>query len=278
MDPVAAVMQGKPAFFLTGGDLTPDTLCRQLTEADLGDLQVAVGEKLGYSDARLIRGTASELAEKNYDPLSVMLVEKAPAPEITARGSGLADDLFLRGKVPMTKRDVRASILARLSPAPGEILWDVGAGTGSVSVEMAQAASMGQVYAVEINLEGVELIGKNRTRFGVWNLHVVEGMAPAALADLPAPDAVFLGGTKGSMLPSIECALGKNPRVRFCVTGILMETAMEAIQILTAKGMEVNVTQIQSSEGEPVGGKHMMMANNPVFVISGSWTEGGAHA
>jgi precorrin-6Y C5,15-methyltransferase (decarboxylating) len=199
-------------------------------------------------------------------------VPVAPASKLLRSFTpGLPDEVFLRGKVPMTKRDVRASILARLQPAPGEVLWDVGAGTGSVTVEMALAASMGKVYAVEMNPEGTSLIRQNRERFGAWNIHVVEGAAPAKLADLPAPDAVFLGGTKGSMLPSIECALSKNPSARFCVTGILLETAMEAIDILEGKGMAVTVTQIQSSETRPVGGKHMMMANNPVFVVSGNW-------
>ena len=280
LDPVGAVMQGKPAFFLTGGELTPEVLCRQLTEAGLGDLPVAVGEQLGTGYQRIIRGSAAELADQTFDSLSVMLIEKASAAEVVTFGPGIPDEKFLRGKVPMTKRDVRAAILARLQPAAGETLWDVGAGTGSVSVEMALATQMGQVYAVETNPEGVELIEQNRRRFGAWNIHVTAGMAPAALSDLPAPDAVFLGGTKGSMLPSIECALSKNPKARFCVTAILLETAMEAIDILQKKGLAVEVTQIQVTEGKPVAGKHMMLANNPVFVISGRWEEpeGECHA
>lgn len=98
----------------------------------------------------------------------------------------------------MTKQEVRAAALAKLAVQPGDTLWDVGAGTGSVSVELALAAPRGHVYAVECDPEACGLIRQNRERFHACNLTLVEGRAPAALADLPAPDAVFIGGTKGA--------------------------------------------------------------------------------
>ena len=99
----------------------------------------------------------------------------------------------------MTKQEVRAAALAKLAVRPADTLWDVGAGTGSVSVELALAAPQGHVYAVECEPDACALIRRNREKFAAWNLSLIEGRAPAALEALPAPDAVFIGGTKGSM-------------------------------------------------------------------------------
>ena len=134
-DAVAAVMQGKPAFFLTGGSLGVPELCSQLTDAGLGDLPVTVGENLSYPDQRIVEGTAAQMQRENFAPLCVLLAEAAPQPP--RRMPGWPDAWFIRGKVPMTKRQVRAAILAALNPGPEEVFWDVGAGTGSVSVELA---------------------------------------------------------------------------------------------------------------------------------------------
>ena len=106
------------------------------------------------------------------------------------RPPGLPDEAFERGDVPMTKQEVRAAVLAKLAVRPEDILWDVGAGTGSVSVELALAAPRGRVYAVECRPEGCALIKANREKFRTRNLVLVEGLAPDALSDLPAPDAV----------------------------------------------------------------------------------------
>ena len=109
------------------------------------------------------------------------------------------DSAFVRGQVPMTKQEVRAAALAKLAVRPGEVCWDVGAGTGSVAVELALSTEGSAVFAVECNEEACALIEENRRQFGVWNLRLVRGRAPQALADLPAPDVVFIGGTKGEM-------------------------------------------------------------------------------
>ena len=135
VDPVAEVCHGKPAFFLTGGSLTPADLCRQLTEAGLGGLQVTVGEDLSGEGERIYHGTAENMAERTFSSLSVLLAEAAPRPP--RRTPGLPDEAFLRGKVPMTKQEIRSAILTKLAVTPQDICWDVGAGTGSVSVELA---------------------------------------------------------------------------------------------------------------------------------------------
>ena len=264
-DPVAACRKGKPTFFLTGGRETPATLCAALAAAGCGAEQGVVGENLGLASQRLVRGTVQQLAQQSFAPLSVLLVECCNLPR---RTHGLPDDAFIRGKTPMTKQEVRAAVLAKLAIRPDDILWDVGAGTGSVSVEMALAASEGQVYAAECDPDACELIAQNRTKFAVQNLHLTKGTAPAVLADWPAPDAVFIGGSKGNLDAIVGAALAANPTVRLCVSAIALETLQQAVAALTARGLTAQVTQISVSRTKTAGELHLLMANNPVFLIT----------
>lgn len=267
-NPVGAVMQGKPVFFLTGGELGPVELCRLLAEAGLQELPVVVGENLSYAGERILCGTAGAFAKEEFEPLSVLLAE--PAPGVIRRTPGFPDSLFTRGEVPMTKQEVRAAVLSKLAPAPGDILWDVGAGTGSVSIELALAASWGRTYAVECDERACDLIRRNRERLGAWNLKLIEGAAPQALEGLENPDAVFIGGTRGSMEKVVSLVLDKNPKARICISAICIETLYQAVQALQNRGIRPEVTQIGISRGKAAGSLHMLMANNPVFLIAGN--------
>lgn len=266
-DPVAECMQGRPTFFLTGGSEDPATLCAQLAAEGFGDVQGVVGQCLGTPEEKLFRGSVKELAAGRFNSLSVLLVEAVEG--LPRRAPGLPDEAFERGDVPMTKQEVRAAVLAKLAVCPEDILWDVGAGTGSVSVELALAAPRGRVYAVECRPEGCALIKANCEKFRTRNLVLVEGLAPAALSDLPAPDAVFIGGSKGSLAAIVDAALDKNPDARVCVSAIALETLSAAVTALTAKGRTVQVSQIAVSRAKAVGGLHLMMAQNPIYLITG---------
>ena len=266
-DPVAECMQGRPTFFLTGGSEDPATLCAQLAAEGFGDVQGVVGQCLGTPEEKLFRGSVKELAAGRFNSLSVLLVEAVEG--LPRRAPGLPDEAFERGDVPMTKQEVRAAVLAKLAVRPEDILWDVGAGTGSVSVELALAAPRGRVYAVECRPEGCALIKANREKFRTRNLVLVEGLAPDALSDLPAPDAVFIGGSKGSLAAIVDAALDKNPDARICVSAIALESLSAAVAALTAKGRTVQVSQIAVSRARAVGGLHLMMAQNPIYLITG---------
>ena len=266
-DPVAECMQGRPTFFLTGGSEDPATLCAQLAAEGFGDVQGVVGQCLGTPEEKLFRGSVKELAAGRFNSLSVLLVEAVEG--LPRRAPGLPDEAFERGDVPMTKQEVRAAVLAKLAVRPEDILWDVGAGTGSISVELALAAPRGRVYAVECRPEGCALIKANREKFRTRNLVLVEGLAPDALSDLPAPDAVFIGGSKGSLAAIVDAALDKNPDARICVSAIALETLSAAVAALTAKGRTVQVSQIAVSRAKAVGGLHLMMAQNPIYLITG---------
>ena len=267
-NPVGAVMQGKPVFFLTGGELGPAELCQKLVQAGLDTLPVIVGENLSCPQQRIRHGTAGEFSKLHFDTLSVLLAD--PARNVTHRTPGFPDSLFTRGEVPMTKQEVRAAALAKLAPHPGDILWDVGAGTGSVSVELALAASWGITYAIECSEKACELIQKNREKLGAWNLRLIKGTAPEALEGLERPDAVFIGGTKGCMEKVVGLVLERNPKARLCISAICLETLYAAVKALQKRGIEPEVTQVGISRCKAVGELHLLMANNPVFLIAGN--------
>ncbi len=271
-DPVGEVLDGRKVFFLTGGSGGAVQLCRALTEAGLGRLHAVVGEELSYPAQRLIRGTVAELAEQSFAPLSVLLVEGVE-PARRAVTQGIGDEEFVRGKVPMTKQEVRAAALAKLAIRPDEILYDVGAGTGSVSVEMALLAKCGQVYAIEREEEGLELIRTNREKFGAWQLRVIPGAAPEVLIPLPPPDAVFIGGSGGKLGEIVDHVLEKNPAVRICISAIAVETLTAALESLGRHGLSAQVTQLWAARSRPAGQLHLMMGQNPVWLICANGEE-----
>ena len=265
-DPVAAVCGGQPAFFLTGtGESGPAALCAQLAAAGLGALPVTVGENLGLASRRIFAGTAAGAAGERFGPLAVLLAE--PAFRLPARTPGWPDETFVRAEgVPMTKRAVRAQVLAQLALCPGETVWDVGAGTGSVSLEMAYANGGAPVWAVERLPEACAVLEANRRRLGGWNVRPVSGEAPAALAGLPAPDAVFIGGTRGRLGPILDAALAANPAARIGLTAIALETLAAALDACAARGLEAEITQIAAAHA--AGRPHLLRAANPVFLIT----------
>lgn len=264
-DPVAAVCGGKPAFFLTGGALGAAELCGILRDAGLGGLRAAVGENLGRKGEKLHTGTAAELAGKAFAPLSVLLV--APAPRYPRRTPGIPDGEFLRGKVPMTKEEVRAAVLAKLAVGPEDMCWDVGAGTGSVSVELALQCR--QVWAVEREEAALALISANREKFGAWNLRVKAGEAPEALEGLPPPDKVFIGGSGGSLRAILRAVYAANPGARVCISAIALETLRGALDALEELGYEAEVVQLSVSRAQRAGELRLLLAQNPVFLITG---------
>ena len=180
----------------------------------------------------------------------------------------MRDEWFIRGKVPMTKSEVRAVSISRLELAPDSVLWDVGAGTGSVSVEASFLLPEGQVYAVEKNPQAVELIRRNREKFGRDNLTVVPGDAPGELGQLPDPTHVFLGGSGGRMGEILDLAMGRNPRVRVVINTISLESLGEAVSWLERRKISGEIVSLQTARGRRAGRYHLMEGQNPVYVIA----------
>ena len=280
-DIVAEAERAGELFLVTSGGEDPSRLSGELVQAGFGDARVTVAERLSYPDERITCATASEIVGQTFDDLNVMLIDFAggagsPAGASRAASSrwpyassGIPDELFIRGDVPMTKQEVRAVALAKLRLTATDTVWDVGAGTGSVSIEAALVARAGSVWAVERNAAGVRLIRENADAFGCGNVHAVPGVAPEALVKLPVPDAVFVGGSAGELPSIVEAALEKNSQVRLCVPCVTVETLTETCALLSGsrfKGFEA--CQVSAARAEAVGSHHLMKAQNPVFLVS----------
>lgn len=279
---VSYVRRNENTFILTQGNV--GEICSRLLEYHFEDVQIAVGENLSYASERILRGKPQDFVDKSFSSTTVMLISNS-AWNGRAE-TGIMDERFVRGNVPMTKSTIRSLILSKLSLGEEDIVYDIGAGTGSVSIEMSLLAWRGQVYAVECNLEGIDLIKKNQIKFQCDNIYTVEGMAPEVLEDLPAPDAVFIGGSKGnivSILKAIQSKLEKNEidrkkrrdgidvkSCRLVMTAITLETLSDSLAVLEQFGLkQVEISQVSAAHIKLVGNYHMLQGENPVFMISG---------
>ena len=265
------VQTHRRVFTLVGGENSTEKLCCDLIGAGLGAAYLSVGENLSYPEERITTGTAEELAGCSFAPLSAVLVENSEAEESIT--FGLPDEAFLRGgevqKVPMTKSEVRAVCLSKLRLTADAVCWDVGAGTGSVSVELARLARRGRVYAIEQKAEAVALLEENRRSFGLANLEIITGSAPAACADLPAPTHVFIGGSGGNLRDIIKCILEKNPAARIVATAIALETAAELTACLREfPFVETEVVSLSVARAKKAGPYHLMQGQNPIYIFS----------
>ena len=264
------VRRRRKVFTLVGGDGGMQALCERLTQAGLGHVRIAVGERLSYPDEAITRGTAQELRSHTFDKLSAALIENDTPNEIVT--PGLPDEAFLRnlepGKlVPMTKSEVRSICLSKLRLTPNAVCWDVGAGTGSVSIEMARLCADGTVYAIEKNERALALLEKNKEAFSASNMQIIPGLAPEACRALPAPTHAFLGGTSGSVRDILALLLEKNPHVRIVATAVTLES-VSALSSCMADFEIAECVSVQVSKAAQLGQYHLMQAQNPVYIFT----------
>jgi precorrin-6Y C5,15-methyltransferase (decarboxylating) len=266
----ATVMFSKKTFFLTGGEFGPQEICKILCTKDLGHLTVTVGENLSYPNEKIIRDTALNLSTMNFDSLCAMLIENNDALHINAGLRSIGDEEFITGNIPMTKSEVRTISIGKLNLKNSSTVYDVGAGTGSVSIEAALKLSSGRLYAIEKNEEAVSLIKNNKEKFKAYNIDIVKGLAPECLKDLPSPDCVFIGGSGGNLEEIICEVLKKNTTANVVINAITIESVNEAIRCMEKfEFTHVEITNAWISKSKKVGAYNMMMGQNPIYIISG---------
>ncbi len=259
----------KKVFSLLGKEEDVRTLCGKFVEYGMTGLTIYVGEKFGYPEERILHGKPEDFLEYQGDSLSVIVVEN-PSPR-TIVTHGIPDEDFLRDKVPMTKEEIREVSLSKLRLAKDSVIYDVGAGSGSVSIEMALMALEGQVYAIEKNPVAVQLLHENRKKFRADNLEIIEGLAPEALEELPVPTHAFIGGSSGNMKEILELLLRKNPKIRVVINTITLESIGEALQCMKELPFEdVDIAAISAAKSKALGRYHLMFGQNPVYVVSAS--------
>ena len=255
------VRSGRMTLLLLDAEHNPRWIRQSLKDGGLENADITVGERISYPDECI-----GPWEDREYDPLSVALIENRTAGW-TPRAFALPDDAFIRGKTPMTRREIRAQVAAELNLIPDAVIWDIGAGTGSVTVECALQCPFGRVYAVERDPDALKLIEENIRQFHLQNVDVVAGSAPRALENLPAPTHVFLGGTGGYAAEILALLEKLDTPVRLCGTAVTLESIRVFFDLLQKK-KNFSAVQIAVSRAELMGGYHMLRAQNPVFVFS----------
>ena len=239
---------GRRVLVLSSDEHTPGQVAGLLTDAGYGDSVLRVLGDLGAPTESLVVGLARDWSHRS--PRLHVLALSLVGPPLLGWTTGLPDDAFEHDG-QLTKRDLRASALARLAPAPGEHLWDVGAGAGSIGIEWMRAHPTCSATAVEANPERASRIGRNAARLGVPGLSVVTGQAPSALAGLPTPDAIFIGG--GATAPGVldACLGALSSRGRLVVHGVTLETEQLLAQAFGKHGGELSRIAVETAA--PVG-------------------------
>ncbi len=237
-------------------------------------LLIYVCEKLGYPEEKITKGTAEEIAGLSFSDPNVVIVMKDDADiDKSIPGGlplfGLSEDAISHSRGLITKDEVRAVAIHKLKLFTGCTVWDIGAGSGSVSLEISRICPGSEVYAVEKDAEQLAHIRKNQTTFEAANITIVNGMAPDILSRLPAPQRVFIGGSTGR-LQDIIAFIDKCMRAGIVVImATMLDTLHEGITCLEQAGFLVSVSEVTVSRSRPVAGRLHMSGLNPIFIISG---------
>lgn len=256
-------------FFLLGGKITPSDVCKRLCEYGLENTRVYIGENLAYENERILSGSAENFAEIKTENLCVMAVINPDYEKGII--SCIPDGEFIRtDKIPMTKSEVRSVCVSKLEIVHDSVCWDIGCGTGSVSVEMAYRCTDGKVFSVDKNSAAIKLTEANRRNFRCDNIEITECEAEKAVEALPAADCVFIGGSGGQLEKIIETSYQKNPCVKIVITAVSLETLRESIAVFDKIGIETEITQIAVTRTKKASSHTMLSAENPVFIIKGA--------
>ena len=232
-------------------------------------------ENLGTSEERISESRLGDLPGRQFGALNVLLLIHdrgwKPKPAIPTR----PDAAYAHMKGMITKADTRLMGIGRLELCETDVIWDIGAGSGAVSIEMAEIAWRGQVYAVEKDARNQECLRTNLDRYGVLNVEIVKGVAPEALVDLPAPDAVFIGGN-GGRLEGILTEVEKSalPGCRVVAHFTLLENLVQASRWMNAHGWQPALTEVQFSHGKQIANGTHLEPENPVFILRGTVGKG----
>ncbi|NTU42435.1 MAG: precorrin-6y C5,15-methyltransferase (decarboxylating) subunit CbiE [Nitrospirales bacterium] len=259
----------------TDRENNPRTIAEALQQAAVSHqpsgLRVFVCEKLGYPDERVTEGSPEEIAQMSFAEPNVVIVKKTEDRcQSTEHRLGLTEGEIEHSRGLITKDEVRAVAMHKLRLPSKGVLWDIGAGSGALSIEAALLAPGLKVCAIEQDAEQIGNIRRNKVRFDAPNVEIIEGEAPESLKGLPAPDRVFIGGSGGQLPAIIELIHEVMPSGIIVVNATIMETLHAAIDALQSHGFEVDASQVSVSRMKPLGTGHCLAGQNPIFVIRGT--------
>ncbi|MDE7415881.1 MAG: precorrin-6A reductase [Lachnospiraceae bacterium] len=256
-------------FLITSGVKDINQLGELLTDAGMQKCEIITGYQLSYEEQRVERHTPLECMELKEEGLYTCFV-KNPYAIQRRLTHGIADGRFIRDRVPMTKEEIREVSICKLRLREKAVVYDIGSGTGSIAIETAGISDDIQVYAVEQNHEAVSLIEKNKKKFELQNVTVVESRAPEGLAGLPTATNAFIGGSGGRLKEILVSLRQMNPNMRVVVNAVSMETICEMREILSMDDIikEEEVVQLQVSRAKKAGSYHLMQSENPVWICA----------
>lgn len=261
---------------------SPPAIARALLAAGLNGYRAIVCEALGGPQERVTETTLAVLADMTIHPLNtlILLATRETREAEPAWTPGLPEEVFDH-RTPklglITKREIRVLSLARMQLRPTSIVWDIGAGSGSVSIEAAKIARYGQIYAVEKNAEDVEIIRRNAAKFEVPHVQALHAKAPAGLETLADPDAIFIGGSGGALREILLVASGRlRADGRIVVNAITLDTLHDAVSAFRDLGLEHEAILVSVARSKPLQGKLAFEALNPVYIVTAWHGDGGA--
>jgi len=262
----------------TDDEHTPAAIARVLLEHGVDGYRAYVCQNLGRKDEKLIKTDLPNLVKMKFSPLNTLILLKERKSVITRYPRlGIADEEFYQRKPKgglITKQEVRAVSLAKMCLADESVLWDIGAGSGAVSIEASFLARKGHVLAIEKNDKDIAIIRKNIRRFHVPNVEVVHTFAPDGLGRLPAPTAVFIGGSGGRMEGILDVVSRRlKPGGRIVINIVALENLSAAVNALEARGFVPDITMVNIARSTSVIELTRFEALNPVFVITGRQKE-----
>jgi precorrin-6Y C5,15-methyltransferase (decarboxylating) len=269
------IQKEEKTYLLFSGVKEVNRLGQLLLEAGMTDCEVFVGFRLSYPEEKITRLSPKDWVDFTEEGLYTCLI-KNPFPRKPLLTPSRGDGEFLREKVPMTKEEVREVGICKMKLYEGAVVYDVGSGTGSIAIEIASLSNDIQVYAIEQKKEAVSLIGKNKEKFALENIELVEAKAPEGLEQLPKPTHAFIGGSSGGLKEILSVLYEKNPQMRVVMTAISLETIAEFKEVLSQYSIEnEELVQIQVSRTRKAGRYHLMQAENPVWLCSFDFSAAG---
>lgn len=280
-DLIGRISREKKVFSLLSGTDQLRDMAGQLCKAGLSEVRLSVGCDLGYESEQIRTGSAQQFLEQDAQlgnsTLCVVLFENEQAQAVTT--GSLPDAVYERGKVPLTKEEVRSLALAKLRLTRDAICYDIGAGTGGMTCDIARYLPRGRVIAFERGEEGCALIRANADCQGLGNIDIVQGMAPECLSGHELPTHAFIGGSGGRLREIVEWLFEQNPDIRIVIDAITLETVGEANELLkTLPVKDVDVICASVAKARALGSYQLMESMNPVYIFSFTGASDEKHA
>lgn len=266
---LAGILRTYPKVFtLTDGAEGISRLSRELLHYGFGQIEMYIGRQLGGTEEEILAGRPEDFTVCEKDGLYAAILVN-PQAEHACVTHGMKDEAFIRGSVPMTKEEIRSISISKLQLWRNSVVYDIGAGTGSISVECSRMVPEGTVYAIEKKPEAAALLEENKYASQTGNLQIVRGTAPEILEGLPVPTHAFIGGSSGKLEEIMEVLWNRNPDVRVVINAIALETLSEIVSLVKKyKFRHQEIVQVSVSKAKEIGNYQMMTGQNPVYIVA----------